>query len=186
MSSKAFDARKSEVAAARKDPVFTSRIGTSTYSPSNITTVRRTYYTTVYRDTYIPPLYGHSYGGFSEGFMWAMMFNAAFAHNHHDDTSYQQWRREADERAKSDDKIRDQLAKLDAQVASMKDQPRDPKYLPADVPNEVIYDDEVLTGQVAASVESSWGGTLFWILFFGIGGITVFVIWKRHRNLRYA
>lgn len=152
------------------------------YTPSQVQEKRSTYYTTVYRDRYIPAPAGHSYGSFSEQFMWAMMFNAAFAHNHNDDPSYRQWRRDADERAKSDDKIRQQLAELDSKVKSMEGQPRDVAYVPKDVPTEVVYSDSAL--QAARFQHEDGSGStvrvLFWILLLVlvVGGF-LFMIRRR-------
>lgn len=156
MSSKAFEARQA--------PAFKAAVGDRTYTPQQVQQTRTTYYTTVYRDRYIPPMYGTSYGSFSEQFMWAMMFDAAFAHNHSDDPTYRQWRRDADERAATDQKVKDQLAELDRKVSEMAAAPKDPNYVPPGVPPEVIFADDALTNKPEAG-HSVW---LWLLLMVGI------------------
>lgn len=169
MSSKAYEARQS--------PAFKATVGDRTYTPQQVQTNRTTYYTTVYRDRYIPQPVGTSYGSFSEMFMWSMMFNAAFAHNRSDDPAYRQWRRDADERAKSDDKVRAQLAELDAKVKALESTPKDANYMPKDVPPEAIFTEEALT------TKSNGGrGWLFWFaaaLSTIVLGSIAFVLWPR-------
>lgn len=140
MSSKIFETRQS--------PAFKAAVGDRTFTPQQVHEQRDTYFRTVYRDRYIPTQSGSgSYGSFSSGFMWAMIFNAAFAHNHADDPAYRQWRRDADERARNDEKLKAQLDDLDRQVKELeaKGAPKDPNFVPKDVPPEVIYSDDVLT-----------------------------------------
>lgn len=102
--------------------------------------------------------------------MWSMMFNAAFAHNRSDDPAYRQWRRDADERAKSDEKVKAQLAELDAKVKALESTPKDTNYIPKDVPAEAIFTEEVLTAKPAEE-RSIW----FWLVLFTamLVGITV-------------
>jgi hypothetical protein len=152
MSAKAFEARQT--------PAFKATVGERTYTPQQVQEKRSVFYTTVYRDRYIPPPAGTSYGSFSEQFMWAMMFNAAFAHNRSDDPSYRQWRRDADERALTDQKVRDQLADLDRKVKDLEATPKDPQFVPKDVPPEVIFTETALTAGTTDDGHSVW----FWLL----------------------
>jgi hypothetical protein len=174
MSSKAFEARQT--------PAFKSTVGDRVYTPQQVQQTRTTYYTTVYRDRYIPPMYGVSYGSFSEQFMWAMMFDSMFAHNHSDDPAYRQWRRDADERALSDQKVKDQLAELDRKMNAMASAPKDPNYIPPDVPPEVIFTDAALTNKPEHN-----SGHSFWVYAAGtgaaggIGWILYSIFWRRRR-----
>lgn len=81
--------------------------------------------------------------------MWAMMFNAVFAHNHSDDPSYIAWRRDAEQRAATDQKVKDQLAELDKKVKELEGQPKDKNYLPKDVPPEVVFSEDALTSRAS-------------------------------------
>jgi hypothetical protein len=146
MSSKIFETRQS--------PAFKAAVGERTFTPDQLREQRETYFRTVFRNRAIAkPNDGGSYGSFSSGFMWAMIFNAAFAHNHADDPAYRQWRRDADERARSDEKLKAQLDDLDRQVKELeaKGSPKDPNFVPKDVPPEVVYSDDVLTASATAS-----------------------------------
>lgn len=158
-SSKAFEARQT--------PAFKAAVGDRTFTPRQVQEKRTTYYTTVYRDRYIPPTTGASYGSFSDQFMWAMMFNATFAHNRSDDPEYRRWRRDADERSLTDQKVKDQLAELDRKVKDIESTPKDPQFLPADVPAEVIYADETLTAPAKT------GHPIFLFLSILIAAVTI-------------
>jgi TRAP transporter TAXI family solute receptor len=68
------------------------------------------------------------------------MQSARFAYNHADDPGYQQWRREAEKQAQSNEDLKKQLADLDKQVAVLKEkgEKKDPKYIPEGMPPEAI------------------------------------------------
>lgn len=147
----------SKILETRQSAAFKSSVGDRTFTPQQIQDRRENYYRTVYRDRHVPkPDWGRpSYGSFAGSFLGAMISNALFAHHHADDPYYQQWRRDADERAKSDEKLKAQLDDLDRQVKQLeeKGEPKDPTYVPKDVPPEVIYSDDVLT----TNSSDSWG-----------------------------
>lgn len=145
---------------ARQAPAFKASVGDRTYTPQQVQQARTTYYTTVYRDRYIPAPTGASYGSFSESFMWAMMWNSVFAHNHSNDPDYQRWRRDAEERARTDQRIKDQLDELDRKVGELKNTPKDPNYVPKDVPPEVVFNEAALTKKAAPIGHSIW----FWLV----------------------
>lgn len=174
MSSRAFEARQA--------PAFKAAVGEKTFTPQQVQQTRTTYYSTVYRDRYVPAPSGASYGSFSEQFMWAMMWNAIFAHNHSDDPDYRRWRRDAEERAASDERVRDQLAELDRKVSEMSSQPKDPAYVPPDVPPEVAFSEAALTSG------SDRGGysVFFWLMLAtalsGVGFAVLFFVKSRQRR----
>ena len=163
----------SKILETRQSAAFKASVGDRTFTPQQIQTRREVYYRTVYRDRYVPPSdWGRpSYGSFAGAFLGSMVSNALFAHNHADDPYYQQWRRDADERAKSDDKLKAQLDDLDRQVKQLeeKGEPKDPSYVPKDVPPEVIYSDDVLT--TGSSTGWGWLVTVLKILV----GLTLIV-----------
>lgn len=173
MSSKAFDARQA--------PAFKAAVGDRSYTPKQVQETRKVYYTTVYRDRYIPQPTGTSYGAFSEQFMWAMMWNAAFAHNRSDDPAYRQWRRDAEERAQTDQKVRDQLAELDRKVKDLESTPKDPQFVPNDVPPEVVFSETALTsgGESDAGIVT----VLLWVTIISLilGSFLVFIVRPRRR-----
>lgn len=86
-----------------------------------------------------------SFGLWDAAFLYGMLAlasrpnSAAFAYHHQNDPGYQQWRRQAEEQAKTDAELRNQLAEMDKQVAAMKAQgvKVDPSYLPKGVPPEM-------------------------------------------------
>ncbi|WP_456718190.1 MULTISPECIES: hypothetical protein [unclassified Bradyrhizobium] len=178
MSSKIFETRQS--------PAFKASVGDRTFTPQQVHERRDTYFRTVYRDRYIPtPSVSGSYGSFSSGFMWAMIFDAAFARNHADDPAYRQWRRDADERAQSDAKLKAELDDLDRQVKELeaKGDPKDPNFIPKDVPPEVIYSDDVLTTS-ASDGKTNWLAVILKVLVGAtlvIGAIAVIAAVRRRR-----
>ncbi len=159
ISTQAFD-NGSAVSASkvRQSPEFkaaTANQPKSTYTPERVREVR-TEYVTRHNNVYIPSYQPvGSYGGFSDTFMWMMMYDAMFAHNRRDDPDYRKWRQEADDRAREDSKLREQLAKLDAEVKTLRDKgaPQDPTYIPKNVPAEVVFSEKVLTEESS----SPWG-----------------------------
>lgn len=164
-SSKAYEARQA--------PAFKDKVGERTYTPQQVHETRRTYYTTVYRDRYVPTYVGGgSYGSFSETFMYAMMWNSIFANSRSHDPDYQRWRRDAEEKARTDDKLRDRLAELDKEVALLKaaNTPTNPNYLPTDVPPEVMFREDALTAKT-----SPLGGWWF-VLIGGMVGLSILLI----------
>ncbi|MFC7556033.1 hypothetical protein ACFQU7_33105 [Pseudoroseomonas wenyumeiae] len=96
-----------------------------------------------------------SFGIWDAAFLWFLFStlnrpgHSDFFRNHHDDPGYREWRQEAERRAQSDPEVRAQLEDLDRRIAEKDDQPRDPSYLPPDVPAEVATGAEgaeLLTG----------------------------------------
>jgi hypothetical protein len=144
-----------------------------------------------YRDRgWTPPAQTAGRGGFGmwdAAFLWFMLSSlnnsshAAFFHHHQDDPGYRQWRAEADQRAQSDPQVRTQLNQLDQSLAANAVTPRDPNYLPPDVPVEVA------TGRAAPNVrtpstEGSSGNSAAIIGLVLVGGIVVAVfLWGRRR-----
>jgi hypothetical protein len=179
-----------KVSETRATPAFKDAVGDRTFTAQQIQDSRAEYYRRVARERereasayYPPPRDGRpSYGSFSSGFLWGMVLNnAAFAHNHSDDPSYRQWRRDADERAMNDERLRSQLDELDRKVAEMKDKPKDPNFVPKDVPPEVIYSDDVLTNSAGGS--SHWVRWLLGIVLgLAVGGFAVTIFLNANRR----
>ncbi len=96
-----------------------------------------------------------SFGLWDAAFLYGMLSlanrpnSAAFAYHHQNDPGYQQWRRQAEEQAKTDAELRNQLAEMDKQVAAMKAQgvKVDPAYLPKGVPPELAVSSAVLAAK---------------------------------------
>ncbi|MBL6458340.1 DUF2491 family protein [Belnapia sp. T6] len=84
-----------------------------------------------------------SFGVWDGVFLWFLLSNLAragstdFFHNHQDDPGYREWRQEAERRAQTDAETRARLDELDRRLAERQGQPRDPNYLPPDVPADV-------------------------------------------------
>lgn len=116
-------------------------------------------------------------------FLWFLLDNltrpgyADWFHNHQNDPGYQQWRAEADRRAQDDADLKRRLDQLDTQLREKQDQPRDPNYLPPDVPREVAQGEtrsdaasETRSNADQAPASRSGGGG------FGVGTIVVLVL----------
>lgn len=124
----------------KKAPVY------SGYSAQRQITVRNTYYTSHHYSP--PPYYTHfspSYGVFDTMFMFWMMDNMqrnaearAMAHNYQNDPGYRQWRADAEKQAATNAELKEKLAKMDSELATMKSQPVNPNYVPKDIPSEAI------------------------------------------------
>lgn len=95
------------------------------------------------RRGWTPPPYATQTPGLGMGqalMMWFLLDtltrpgHADFFHNHQDDPTYRDWRREAEKRAESDPELRAKLNALDTDLAQRAGQPKDPDYVPDDVP----------------------------------------------------
>lgn len=184
MSSDVYKAKESEIKSSRETPIFKSAVGNKTYSPVDIQTRRDTYYEQRRREPnyYEAPLVRDSYGSFSGPFLGSLLgssiSNAIFAYNHRDSNEYKQWRQDMEEKAKNDEKLRARLNELDAKVKELEEKktPVDKSFLPAEVPPEVAFNKEVLTGKVDGEKESSH--YFLWFMIFTILGIVAFGTYK--------
>ena len=106
-----------------------------------------------------------------------------FFHNHQDDPGYRDWRAQAEQQAQADPEIRRQLDELDRRLAERRDQPRDPNYLPPDVPPEVAMAprDDVRTPTTAAPADEAGTPSLLWLLILGGGGAFALLAFRRSR-----
>jgi TRAP transporter TAXI family solute receptor len=116
-----------------------------------------------YRDSYwsgqryTPPVYVYqsspSFGMWDTIFLYSLLNNANhgsnFAYNHANDPGYQQWRKTAEEQAKTNEELRAKLAEMDKEVAVMKAKGAkpDPNYLPPGVPAEVAVSGSALAAK---------------------------------------
>jgi TRAP transporter TAXI family solute receptor len=130
----------------------------SGYNAQRQITVRNNYYTT---HQYTPPSYytnfGPSYGVFDTMFMFWMMdsmhHNAearAMAHNYQNDPGYRQWRADAEKQAATNAELKEKLAKMDSELATMKSQPVNPNYVPKDIPSEAIVAPQAMMAKTPA------------------------------------
>lgn len=84
-----------------------------------------------------------SFGIFDTLFLFWMLDHfsnknvAATAYHHADDPGYKKWREEAESLSKDNADLKNKLNELDKQVKSMSGTPKDPAYLPKDVPADV-------------------------------------------------
>ncbi len=185
ISSKSFEQRRAEVNNVRQSDSFKAATGGRTFTPREVETTRTRYAQERYQDRYVPQ---HTYDsrpfGMSDFMMNMLIYDALFAHNHRNDPDYQSWRREADERAREDKKLREQLASLDAQVKDLegKGTPRDAKYRPKDVPPEVMYHEAALTNKVAAEKESGFSWLSLLLALAVLGGIALVVVRMNSRT----
>ncbi len=101
--------------------------------------------------------------------------HARFFYDNQNDPGYAQWRADADRAAQRDPAVAQKLAELDARLAELQGQPRNPGAPPPNV-----------APQAAPAQESAGGGSglVFLVLFLGAG---VFVLlWLRRRRTARA
>ena len=136
----------------------------------------------------IPGIGRRSFGLWDGVFLWFLLNNlgrpgsADFFHNHQDDPGYREWRAEAERQAQDNAALRQRLDELDRRLAERRDEPRDPNYLPPDVPAEIA-----LAPQADArtpSTEAAEGGSLNWLLLLGGVGVFAWLAWRRRQTTR--
>ena len=140
-----------------------------------------------------PPQYYNngprSFGLWDGIFLWSLLNNLGRAgssdwfSNHRDDPGYQQWRQEAERQAQTNAELRQRLDQLDKQLADKQAQPRDPTYLPPDVPPNVAAPPPERTPSVAAATGGSGIGWVLPVLLVGGGGpwLSRICAWSRAR-----
>ena len=127
-----------------------------------------------------------SFGLWDGVFLWFLLNNLGragstdFFHNHRDDPGYRDFRAEAESRAQTDPEIRRQLDELDRRLAERQGQPRDPNYLPPDVPPEVATAPRTDTRTPAAPPAEAGGG-IPWLVLLGGAGVIGFLALRRRR-----
>ena len=136
---------------------------------------RNVFYTTY---AYTPPVYVYQsyprFGIWDATFLWFMLDHcrdrqyALMYYNHQNDEAMRMWRREANRLASENAALREQLAVLDQQTASLgtAGTPQDPAYVPQDAQDVAL---------AAEAVEEASGGWRSWPwLWIAIcGGIVV-------------
>lgn len=128
-----------------------------------------------------------SFGIWDGIFLWFMLDNLSrpgygdFFHNHQNDPGYRQWRAEAEGQAAGDAELRQKLDALDRQVAARQDQPRDPNYLPPDVPVEIAT---AADRERTPSTALAGGGDLISTAVFAGGGLLIFGLGIARRRQR--
>jgi hypothetical protein len=128
-----------------------------------------------------PSLGQRSFGLWDGVFLWFLLNNLSrpgatdFFHNHRDDAGYREFRAEAERRAQDDAALRQRLDELDSRLAERQDQPRDPNYLPPDVPPDVALAprDDARTPTTGAP-EGGGGFGLIWPVILVGGGLLLF------------
>ncbi len=100
-----------------------------------------------YRDQgYHPPQYVYntspSFGIFNTIFLFWMLDHitnknvAKAAYNYSDDPAFQKWRQEVENLSRDNSELRSKLAEMDKQIKALEGTPKDPGYLPPDMPLE--------------------------------------------------
>ncbi|TWA86163.1 uncharacterized protein DUF2491 [Azospirillum brasilense] len=126
-----------------------------------------------------------SFGLWNGLFLWFLLDNlsrpgyADWFHNHQGDPGYAEWRAEAERRAQDDPDLRRRLDDLDTRLRAQDDRPRDPGYLPPDIPRDVA---QAAPETPSSSGDSGGGmGTLL-LLILLVGGMVVAVTVLRRRS----
>ncbi len=130
------------------------------------------------------------FGAWDALFLWFLLDNltspghAAFFHHHQNDPAVAQWRAEAERAAAEDPDVRARLDQLDSQLVQLKDQPRDPSYLPPDTPPEAALARTAGPGGAGGDPEGGGFGGLLVLVLIG-GGIAFLIwVWIRRRAAR--
>lgn len=141
---------------------------------------------------YAPPPSGY-FGGGQRSFgvwdgllLWTLFNNLGrsgssdWFHNHRDDPGVQQWRQEAERLSGENADVRRKLDELDRSLAKKEGQPKDPTYLPPDIPPEIAAAPAPeRTPGIAANDNAGGGGSLVWpVLLAGVGGLG-YLAWRR-------
>jgi hypothetical protein len=110
-----------------------------------------------------------------------------FFHNHRDDPGYLQWREQVDRQARDNAELRSRLDALDQQLAARSDQPRDPAYLPPDVPATVAVAPDA-PARTPSLADADGGDGIPWtfIAVLAGGAVIGWMIWSRRRRVTEA
>jgi len=138
-----------------------------------------------------------SFGIWDAAFLWFLFStlnrpgHSDFFRNHQDDPGYREWRQEAERRAQNDAEVRARLDDLDRRIAENGDQPRDPNYLPPDVPAEVATGSEgagLPDRRTPSLAPTEQGGSGFPASVAGVvllgGGLLGVLAWRRRSGAR--
>ena len=129
-----------------------------------------------------------SFGVWDGLLLWTLFNNLGrsgssdWFHNHRDDPGVQQWRQEAERLGRENADVRRKLDELDRTLAEKQGQPKDPAYLPPDIPPDIAAAPAPeRTPSVAANDNAGGGISLVWpVLLVGAGGIG-FLAWSRRK-----
>ena len=133
-----------------------------------------------------------SFGIWDAAFLWFMFStlnrpgHADFFRNHQDDPGYREWRQQAEQRARDDAETRTRLDELDRQIAAGAGQPRNPDYLPPDVPAEIATgttpaaQPDRRTPSAAPEGEGGIPAAVPVVILLGGGALAV-LAWRRRR-----
>ena len=120
-------------------------------------------------------------------FLWSLFNNLTrsgssdWFHNNRDDPGVRQWRAEAERLARDNADVRRKLDELDRSLADKQGQPKDPTYLPPDVPPDIAAAPTPERTPSAAANDNAGGSALVWpVLLLGVGGIG-YLAWSRMR-----
>jgi hypothetical protein len=112
--------------------------------------------------------------------------SADFFHHHQDDPGYREWRAEAERQAQEDPALRQRLDELDRRLAERQGQPRDPDYLPPDVPPEIAVAPRADARTPTTAGEAEGGAfPVLWLLVLG-GGVFLVLAWRRRQAAQAA
>jgi hypothetical protein len=121
---------------------------------------RHTYYTTYY-PTYVTPPYAYRsynhFGIYDAAFLWLMMDQISshnrdygrYYYNRMDDPAYREWRGEANRLAADNAELKAKLAAMDAEVAQLKNEPKDPNYQIPGLDPAVTLSEDVVKQEAA-------------------------------------
>jgi hypothetical protein len=146
---------------------------------------------------------GRSFGVWDGLFLGYLLNNLTragsvdFFRNHQDDPGLREWREQAERMARDNAELREKLDRLDRELAQRGDdgqqRPRDPNYLPPDVPPEVALVPTAPRNDVrtpttaspapAANDNDGGSGGGLWLPLLLVGGAGVaFLSWRRGRQ----
>ena len=167
----------------KTDPIFNRAYvpkgGYNTYRSN-----RDTYYTT---RNYTPPSYAYhgrsSYDGLDAIFLYSAlssMNNASMMsmmYNRSDTAAIKEWRKDAEETAKTNEELKEQLKELDAKLATMQGA-KNPQYVPTDIPAAVMIAPEALEEIAPESESTNWFLYVFLFLLASACAVIFYIIKK--------
>jgi hypothetical protein len=129
------------------------------------------------------------FGVWDAAFLWFMLStlnrpgHGDFFHNHANDPGFGAWRSQVQEMARTDPAVQQQLDQLDRELASRAAQPRDPNYLPPDVPPDVAVADRAGATEAAAPAAGDASpGLVGGVVVIGGGLLGLLALRRMRRN----
>lgn len=128
-----------------------------------------------------------SFGVWDGLLLWTLFNNLGrsgstdWFYNRQNDPGVQQWRQEAERLGRDNADVRRKLEELDRSLAAKEGQPKDPNYLPPEIPPDVAAAPAPERTPSVAANDNGGGISLVWpVLLIGAGGLA-YLAWSRRK-----